>query len=216
MEYPKKEWCLYLKNVKNGIDEDLTKYDGYIGRIEDTDVKVNDNTLVKLVDTMGYQKKRKFIGEKVFVPNKKLRLGYLSKYHLNYFNEVINEVNTKYIDGKVNKLWQLRDVFGYWNCLDAVIKNSGIVNDFIIEEIAKSAGPWTLSYNKNKTHIIYPGKAKDGRGRTWGPFNDGVEIDAYTCLKYFGIGAMEEARERTYSIVSSSKVRDMRINTVLD
>ena len=150
MEYPKHEWCLYLKGVTNSKGVDLTQYDGYIGR--ETGKETPEYKTLKLFSTLGYQKGKEFLEEEIDVPLANLRLGFQSTYKQDYYNHIIKEIDTKYLECERDK-WLLTSVFSYYLVIDKIIEHNGILNNDTIEDIAKNV---TGKYMKvREAHIIF-------------------------------------------------------------
>jgi hypothetical protein len=206
MEYPKREWCLYLKKY----EDDISKYDGYIGR--ETGEETTTTKTLKLFDKLGYIETKDFIGYTIEVPKDRLKLGFQSKYKSDYYRSAIKEIKTKYITE--GDIWRLKQVFGYHQTLDKILEHSGKITDETIVDIACSSDvKWKLRKMNERYHSISCFLGSNSVNEDIQP--DDKIISSLIALKYIGIVDMEDSIERSYSIVDNSLVRNMTLDKLV-
>lgn len=205
MEYPKKSWCLYLKGKLNDIGEDLSKYDGCVGYELSRD---ETSAQIKINNKLVYRKED-YPKEIIRVPIKELKLGYLSEYQVNYIKKSIKSFQeNEYL--KEKDFWYLYTIFGYFNSLEILLKNKGILNNETIEGIAN---------NCNQKYTIF--KYKNGYILTIGIEPVHIthtlieEISSLETMKRYGLQKMDYVLEKNWCVISLSDERDRKLNNLL-
>lgn len=211
MEYPKKSYLLSLKNVYNKIGEDLSKYDrlkGYEISKDETHTSIKIN-----------QKDTSFNGDIILVPNTYLVQDIITTYHIKYLINSIKVFNTRYISDK--KIHLLYSIFKYYNILNYVIENNGILDDKLIENIAKTEkGKWYLACLNRGGYMLYPyyyDPYMDIHDKLKNSNKDRLEsISFLECLKRYGLEKMDDASERQYIYITEEFERDRKLNEILN
>jgi hypothetical protein len=207
MEYPKKAWCLHLKGVINEFGEDLTKYDGCIGIELDRD---GYSSKIKITDKLGYRDQDPPIDEIIIVPTDRLSLGYISKQHIEYFENSISEFHeNKYLKRK-DEWHYLHNVFGYQTSLGFLIKNRGILNNETIEEIAKNSKMEYSLWRAKSSLILSVDKSS--------PVSKCVlvkTLNSLDTMQLYGLEIMDELMEKCWACISIDKERERRIDDIL-